>query len=851
MKSKSRKSSRWGERLLRVFLSSEDAESVAGDLEENYRDLLHSKTSFMARGWHWAQIFKAVVTAVSIWFTWNLSMLKTYMKLTWRNIRRQKIYSFISITGLAVGMAVCILILLWVRYERSYDGFHKNKDELHRVILNSGDGKYHDPATVGLIADYLEKEFPDIVLASNLGSTEFKLTHRRQTFICKGLLVNPGFLEMFTFPLKEGNPQTAFDEPNAVVITEELARKLFGEGDVLGKTIWVEDRSPFKITGVVEDIPANSSIQFDYLLPYFTLRSNRDQWNWRDTRESYVLLQKAVSHEDVSRKIINVFNDHNQGKEIQHLSLQPLTQVHLFHPMGGGLITYVYLFSIMAAVILLIACINFMNLSTACSEKRFKEIGIKKVVGSSRAQLVKQFISEYMLMSFIALLLALLLVQLMLPSVGTLVGQQLELQLSAGIILSFLGIALITGFLSGIFPALFLSSFDAVTVIKGQFPFLGKARLRKVLVVTQFTLSIIFIIGSLGISKQINYVQNKDLGFNQEQMVVVPVRGSMRRRLPAVKEQLLKIPEVENVAGSSFDMVFWNSSMSTSWFDGEEERMCNTGCAWVDHDYLETMKIELLQGRFFSKEFASDYKDAYVINEAAVSALGLEDPVGTRVTRGAGAKWADPGIIIGVVKDYHVQSLHRGIHPFILVLSDTTGLSHLMIRIKTDNLPKTISSMESAFQEVIPNYPVTVRFLDEMVEGMYRYERITRTIIRYVTALAIFISCLGLLGLASFSVEQRTKEIGIRKVLGSSASGITLLFMKDFMKWVILANVFAWPLAWYVLNRWMQRFAYRTVVSWDLFLISGFFAIFIALITVYFHSAKAAHANPVDSLKYE
>jgi len=444
-------------------------------------------------------------------------------------------------------MAVCILILLWVRYERSYDGFHKNRDELHRVILNSGDGKYHDPATVGLIADYLEKEFPDIVLASNLGSTEFKLTHRRQTFICKGLLVNPGFLEMFTFPLKEGNPQTEFDEPNAVVITEELARKLFGEGDVLGKTIWVEDRWPFKITGVVEDIPVNSSIQFDYLLPYFTLRSNRDQWNWRDTRESYVLLQKAVSHEDVSRKIANVFNDHNQGKEIQHLSLQPLTQVHLFHPMGGGLITYVYLFSIMAAVILLIACINFMNLSTACSEKRFKEIGIKKVVGSSRAQLVKQFISEYMLMSFIALLLALLLVQLMLPSVGTLVGQQLELQLSAGIILSFLGIALITGFLSGIFPALFLSSFDAVTVIKGQFPFLGKARLRKVLVVTQFTLSIIFIIGALGISKQINYVQNKDLGFNQEQVVVVPVRGSMRRRLPAVKEQLLKIPEVENV----------------------------------------------------------------------------------------------------------------------------------------------------------------------------------------------------------------------------------------------------------------------------------------------------------------
>jgi len=852
MKAKAQKLSRWGEILLKFFLSSEDAESIAGDLEENYRDLLRTKNPLRARGWYWIQVYKAIGSSISVWIYWNLSMFKTYVKLTLRNIRRQKIYSFISISGLAVGMAACILILLWVQYERSFDMFHENIHELHRVILNSGDGKYHDPATVGLIAGHLEKEYPEILLASNLGETEYKLTHRRNTFISKGLLVNPGFLEMFSFPLKTGNPETAFDEPDAIVVTEELAHKLIGEGEALGKVVWIQDRMPFKISGVIKEIPRSSSIQFDYLLPYLTLRSNKDQWNWRDTRESYVLLQKGSSYEDVSRKIVNVFNDRNQGKEIQNLSLQPMTQVHLFHPAGGGIITYVYLFSVMAGVILLIACINFMNLSTACSEKRFKEIGIKKVVGSSRAQLVKQFLSEYMLLSFTALLLALVLVQLLLPAVSTLVGQHLELRLSAAIVLSFIAIAIFTGLISGIFPAFVLSSFDAVTVIKGQFPFFGKAALRKALVVAQFALSIIFIIGALSISKQMNYVRNKDLGFNQEHVVVVPVKGrAILQRLSAVKDHLLKMPEIESVSASSFNMVDWNSSMGTSWFDGEEERTCNTGCAWVDYDYLTTLKIDLALGRFFSREFTSDYKDAYVINQAAADALGLENPVGEKVIRSPGASYADPGVIIGVVQDYHVQSLHRQLHPFILVLSNSAGLSNLMIRMAPGDIPQTIASIEKSIQEVIPNYPVTVRFLDEMLDNMYRYEHITGNVINYVTALAIFISCLGLLGLASFSVERRTKEIGIRKVLGSSASGITMLFMKDFTKWVILANVFAWPLAWYALNRWMQRFVYRTELSWYLFLISGLIAIFVALATVYFHSAKAAMADPIDSLRYE
>lgn len=840
-----------GEKILHFFLPPHEAESIIGDLEESYNGPQDKKRYFPRSIWYWLQIFKTILRSISVWSYWQAAMLKTNVKHIWRNIRRQKVYSFINITGLAVGMAICVSILIWVRYEYSFDRFHANKDELFQVILASEDASFKDPATVGLIAGFLEKEYPDIIRASNLGRTEYKLAHKGQTFISKGLLVNPGFLEMFSFPLISGEPQNILKDPQAIVITQEMALKLIGEDEAIGKTLWVEDRWPFKITGVVKNIPRNSSIQFEFLLPYLTLRSNRDQWNWRDIHESYVQLQSGVSYNGISQKISEVYNDHNPGEYKQFLSLRPLSRVHLHHPNGGGLISYVTIFSIMAAVILMIACINFINLATACSEKRFKEIGIKKVVGSTRAQLVQQFLSEYMLISLLALILALILVQLLLPSVGTLIGQQLELHISIDLTLIFLGIALFTGIFSGGFPAFFLSSFKAATVIKGNYPFFGKGRMRKILVVSQFTLSILFIVGTLGIGKQMKYIRNKDLGYNQDNIVIVPVRGFLRQRLPTIKTQLQKISEVQSVAGSSFDMVLWNSSMDTAWFDQGKMKKCNTGCAWVDEDYIQTLKIELIQGRFFSNEFPSDYNNAYVINEAAVKALGMKNPIGEKIIRGPGAKWADPGIIIGVVKDHHVQSLHQEIRPFILVFSNSAGISHLMIRINSDNIPATIAAVENTIKKVIPNYPVTVSFLDEMLTNTYRYESITGNIINYITALAVFISCLGLLGLASFSVERRTKEIGIRKVMGSSVSGLTKLFLKDFMKWVILANLFAWPLAWYLLNRWMQRFVYRTELSWHIFLLAGTLAFLIALLTVSFHSIRAAQASPIESLRYE
>ena len=846
------KSPGFGEKILRCILPRHDAESVYGDIQENAHDRAAAKGSLYARGWYWFQIACAFASAVSVRLYWTGAMFRASLKLTWRNIRRQKVYSFINLTGLAVGMAVCILILLWVRYEMTYDRFHENLDDLHRLVLRSEDGGWHDTVMVGLIPGLLESEYPEVVLASNLGSTEHKLSHRRQVFISGGLRVNPGFLRMFTFPLLSGDLDSALDAPRSIVITEELARKLMGEEEALGKVIWIDDRVSFKVTGVVRKLPKNSSLQFDFLVPYGRAANIADQWGWKDVREAYVLLQEGTSIEGMNAKIAEVYNDRKpEGIPRQTLYLQPMNKVHLYAPGGGGLITYVTIFSVMAGIILLIACINFINLSTACSENRFKEIGIKKVVGSGRLQLVRQFLSEYLLLSFIALFLALLLVQLLLPSVGTLVGQDLRLRLTGTIILLFVGIALVTGIVSGTFPAFFLSSFDPVSIIKGRFRLGGKAMLRKFLVVTQFALSILFIISTLVVSRQMEFIRNKDLGFQKEQVLKIPVKGQLALRFPAVKERLLELPNVDAVTISTYDMVFWSASSSSGWYDEGGLRQAILGTAWVGYDFLDTLKIDLVEGRFFSREFPSDPQDAYVINRAAARALGLRQPVGTRLIRGVRSGREDPGVIVGVVEDFHTQSLHEEVRPFMLVLARRGTGNKMFIRIRPEGMPETVAAIEKTVQKVIPNYPVSVRFLDEMVDDLYRHEHLTGNIINWITGLAVFLSCLGLLGLASFTVKKRTKEIGIRKVLGSSMARITLIFMKDFMKWVALANLLAWPVAWYVLHRWLERFAYRTDMGWQLFVFSGLIALGIALATVYFHSLRAARADPVRSLRYE
>jgi len=834
-----------------------------GDLEELFYQISKKSGIKKARRWYWRQSLKSIPHLFNNFIYWSTNMFKSYWKFSLRNMKKNKGYSIINISGLAVGMACTILILLWVKYELSYDKFHKNANNLCRVAFTNESKDFYGAHVPGLLADFVKNEYPEIINAANLGRLDAKLTNEDKHFISKGFFVHPSFFEIFTFPFIAGDSKTAFENPLSIVLTEEMADKLFGTTDVVGKTVRLNDRAALTITGVVNNLPQNSTITFEILLPFRLAPRYLRVWDNKAVA-AYVLLQEGIAYQEISDKIINVYNDHNPGAYKNNLFLQPFTDIHLYNLDGGGLITYIYIFSAMAVVILLIACINFMNLSTARSEKRFKEIGLKKVSGSSRMQLIIQFLSESVFLSFIALFLAVLLVSLLLPQVNNIIGRQLNLDYSGSLIAGFIGIAVLTGILAGSYPAFYLSSFNPVEILNRQFfilPYFKRKKtkyqirsfknisLRKILVVVQFSLSILFIICAMVIFKQLDYIRNRELGYNKDNVIMVPIKGTLRRNCEAVKRELLKNDKIESAAASMYSLERWVSSAGLGWPGKTPDQIFDIGFNWIDYDYLETLQMEMADGRFFSREFQADFSDAFIVNEAAVRAMGLKDPVGKRITRMPDSRYEDPGIIIGVIKDYHTESLHSDIRPFLLMLAD--NYSYLNIRINSDDIPATISFIEKTIKKIAPSHPFEFAFLDEQINNLYRTEYMTGNIVAYITFLAIFISCLGLLGLASFSVEQRTKEIGIRKVLGSSAINIAVLITKDFIKWVLIANIIAWPAAWYAMNKWLQNFTFKTLLSWDIFIISGLLALLIALLTVGYQSVKAGGSNPVEALRYE
>jgi len=657
---------------------------------------------------------------------------------------------------------------------------------------------------------------------------------------------------MFSFPIISGDSEDPFFNPMSIVITEKLAAILFGEEDPIGKSVNLEDRHDFMVSAVVQDPPSNSDIQFDYLLSAEISPSMSYNWEMK-CDPTYVQLQKGLPYEEVSAKIVNVYNDHNPGAYKNNLYLQPFKERHLHALGGGGRITYVYVFSAMALVILLIACINFMNLSTARSEKRFREIGIKKVVGSSRLTLIRQFLGESVLLALLALIFALIIAELLLPSINNLLGKQLSLNLTGATIPILLGITILTGIIAGSYPAFYLSSLKPVNVLKNQLQFRGpgKSRLspRKLLVVIQFSLSIFFIVCAVVIHNQLEYIKTKDLGFDKEHIVMFHLQGEMPAYTSTLKSELLNNPNIEGVTISTNELFRWGSSSGIDWEGKQTDKVFDVGYNWVDYDYLKTFKLKLKEGRFFSEEFSTDPSEAIVVNEAAIETMGLEDPIGKRVIRMPGSTYEDTRTIIGVLKDFHTESLHGDIRPFMLMLTSTS--SYMCIRIKPDNIPATLGFIQGKAREFVPSDPFEYRFLDDDFDALYRTEQVTGKLTIYVTILAIFVSCLGLTGLAMFTAERRTREIGIRKVLGSSVSAIVLLLSKEFARWVLLANLIAWPLAYLVMKRWLENFAYSVKISWYIFMFSGLIALAIALLTVIFQSARAALANPVDSLRQE
>ncbi len=808
-------------------------------------------------------------------------MLRNYLKIAFRNFRKYKGFSFINILGLAVGMASCILILLWVQDELSFDRFHKNADDIFRIIHCKDNFQSRGAGSPAPLGPALEDEIPEVVnFARFVTLPKLVVNYERQSFYeNKIVLADPAIFDMFTFPFVRGDAKTAFANPGDIVLTEASAYKYFGEEDPVGKILLLEGGDyQAKVSGVVKDIPYNSHIQFNFLLSFQIVYHGRMFGvRWGDFNfNTYVQLVPGTDHRHISEKATQVAIAHNCPQikwDHRKFFLQPLADQHLdagtqpagveiTAPLGNK--TEVYIFSIVAAFILALACINFMNLSTARSTNRIREIGMRKTIGANRSQLILQFFSESVLTAVFSILIGIVLVEIFLPAFNNFAGKNLSIDyFNAGAILAILGFTLVTGLFAGSYPALYLSSFHPVATLKGQ-KFLSlnlkkknidnskSSNFRKTLVVLQFTLSIGLIIGTIVIYKQLELLRTKKLGFDKENILILPVREGFASEYESMKNRLLALPGVKSVSAKDWLQVRSQHNTSGYWWEGQSPsaEVKYISHIRVDYDYFKTMNLKLSEGRAFSKDFPTDANEAFIVNQEAVKAMGLTSPVGKQFSL-----YDNKGKIIGVMENAYFTSLHHKINPQVYhVLTDMNqarGYGGIFIKVAGEGLPQNISAIKSIWEEMNPISPFEYQFLDETIAAKYKAEKQASTIFRFFSSLAILISCLGLFGLASFTAEQRTKEIGIRKVLGASTFGIIQLMNIEFIKWILAAHFIAMPIAYYAMNIWLQNFAFRISMKWWHFVFAGILTLLVALITVSYQSIKAALSNPVDSLKYE
>jgi len=779
---------------------------------------------------------------------WRHDMFINYWKVTIRNLLRYKGFSFINIMGLAVGMAVCILILLWVHDELSYDRFHEHYDNIHRTIPELQGTKYS--ANPLALARFFKEKYPEVREITRFCQRYWLLKHGDRIFNERGALVDDDFFKVFTFPLHRGSPETVFASQNSIVLTRRAAAKYFAAQDPIGKSLLINNDISLIVTGILDDVPKSSHLQFDFLAS-MKLMGERGERSWSYEAQTYALLGKNVSLQDFAEKISGFVMEHDKRTQQEvTLHLQPLSEVHLYALNGTDPIVYVYIFLAIAAAILIIACINFVNLTTARSNTRAKEIGMRKVAGAEKANLIWQFLGESITLSFFALLVALILVGLFLPAFNQLAEKQLTLDMSGDIstLLLLIGIVLLTGLASGIYPAFMLSSFKPTTVLrKGKLQLgSGGFLLRRTLVVSQFTATIVLIIGTAVMYKQLEYIHDKDIGLDRDHVVVIPMNSELREAYRSYKSEIKKHPDVINVSAARriptnighMNPVYWEGK-------GPADYVTMTDAS-VDYDYFKTLGMEIIQGRSFSETYSTD-RENYILNEEALKVTGLESPLGKMFSC-----WEDEGKIIGIVKNFHTRSLHSEIGPVIFTLSQRHGShSYIFVKIKPHDISGTIAHLKAKTTEFSPHHLFTYTFLDDEFNQQYGNDQRTGKIYQYFTFLAIFVSCLGLLGMASFATAQRTKEIGIRKVLGASVKKIITLISKDFLLLLLISNGIAWPVAYYLIKSMLNNYAYRTDISIWIFVFSGMAALVIALLTICARIIRAAYANPVESLRYE
>jgi len=846
LKAKKKKPSRVAIWLLRHLSDPEDALSLLGDFEEEFVDFCSQRGRIRSGCWVWFQVLISIPSFCKSYVYWSLAMIKNYLKIALRVIKKHKGYSFTNIAGLAVGIACCVLILLWVQDELSFDTFHENYKELYRTNLNI-EGQWTNSSPWAL-APILKREYPEVLLATRYRFNTLLVTLAEKSFYEQSAFVDPDFFEMFTFPMVEGDQKNPLPTLNSVVITKRTANKYFGREDPIGKTLTINDRTKFSVTGVIEDVPSNSSLEFD-ILASIKIFGEETLNSWALESGSFIMLQKNTSSDLLQEKIsgITMEYDKRTNKTVT-THINPLSRMHLYSLGGGGNITYIYIFSTIAIFILLIACINFMNLSTARGSTRAKEVGMRKVVGARRNHVIKQFFGESLLFSFIALAFAVALVYIFLPGFNNLAQKDIKLDLGGNlvILLGLLGITLLTGLVSGSYPAVYLSAFHPVKVIKGAYSSSStKPLLRKSLVVIQFTIAIVLIVGTMITAKQLSFIRKKELGFNRQYVISLPMNSGLRESYASFKNELLQHASISHVTSATSRPTQVGNINPVYWEGRGPEQYEVIRFVACDYDYLKTFEMEIVAGRDFSRDFPTDQQN-YIVNEEAIKFMGLEDPVGKIFSI-----WEYKGQILGVVKNFHSRSLHNSIEPLVITLNQTWRPNFVFVRIGPENIPQTLGDIEKIWKKFAPHYPFNYQFLDEVFEQQYRTDQRTGTIFKYFTILAIFISCLGIFGLAAFTAEQRTKEIGIRKVLGASASGIVSLISKEFFILLTLANALAWPIAFFFMEKMLKSYAYRTNITVWVFITAGALAYMIALLTVSYQAFKAARTDPAQALKYE
>jgi putative ABC transport system permease protein len=798
-------------------------------------------------------------------------MLRNYLKVILRNIRERKIYSLISITSLTIGLSCSMMILLFIRYEFSFDKFHEDASHIFRVLREQqGEGTLWNSSEHPLAAA-LKKDFPEVVKATRVKKNDEVgvVESGTQSFYEEGIyFADQDFLDIFSFPLRSGERSTALKEPFSVLLTQEMAEKYFGDENPMGKTIKIKEwysqkKYDYKVSGVLKNIPKNSHFTFDFLISYNTLYSLKkggknsvETWSYFEPK-TYIKLNTQADPRGLEEKFpafLKRYKGESAKSEIMHL--QPLTDIHLggnvkFELETNSDMRIIYMFSAIAFFILIIACLNYINLSVAQSSKRAVEVGMRKVVGAGKSQLIRQFLGESLIFSVFAFLISLVVIDLVLPIFNSLMERDLTLDLlnNLDLLFIFLGITFFMGLLSGSYPAFLVSSFQPAQIIKGNLKIGSKksAVFRNSLVVVQFAISIILLIGTFVIHEQLHYIHNKNLGFDKEQIITVYTMDQNLKRNPeSFKMELLKNPDILGVSASLDLPTTIRRSLSIEWIEQGRKRDSEMNFTFVDYDYFDVYDIKIEKGRTFSAEFPTDQKQAVVLNRTAAKDLGWDDPIGRKLLV-QGREWT----IIGVVDDFHYQSLHWKIDPLVFIFYKGRGMDYFSIKISPDNIPGTLDAIEEQWKKFSPEFPFQFTFLDERIDRIYRAEERLGTSFNIFSFLTLAVACMGLFGLTSFLLEQKRKEISIRKILGADSKRIIFLLSKEYMKCLIIAVVVAWPIGYLVMNKWLQNFVYRTSIGIENFVLSGLLAFIFAFLTVSYHSMKAVANDPVDSLRYE